>query len=114
GREEARVIDEDSLQDEILLVEALAQRLSAVVAGEVGHVLHRRPVVPAILQVLEHHLAADILDGAVRLDGDAYHAIAELIAEEEGHAARHSGAERSPGRHAELWLADGAEREHGM
>ena len=68
---EARLVDEDSLQDEILLVEALAERGHGVVAGEIGHVLHRRAVVPAMLQVLEQHLRADVLHGAVRLDADA-------------------------------------------
>ena len=55
-------------------------------------------VVPAVLHVVVLQRAADVLHRAVRLNGGEDLPVAQLVAEDHRHAARHAGAERSAGR----------------
>ena len=101
------LVDEDARQDQILGRPGAAPEI----AGDVRGVLQRAEVVPAVLQVLVDDLAADVLDLSVGRDADTDLLVAELIAEQEGHATRHAGAERPARRDAKGRLADGVERE---
>ena len=116
--ERRRLVDVDALQDLIdrvrgdrAALRAERRVLEVHLSREIRDVFDAAAVVPAVLHVVVLQRAADVLHRAIRLNGREDLTVAELIAEDHRHAARHAGAERSAGDHAEARLADRVERE---
>ena len=108
-RGDARLIQEHALEDEVLREDPVPLLGPAVIGVLIGNVLDRGAPVPAIPEVRILELAADVLDGTIGLHGEPDLPVAELVAEQERHAAGHARAERPTGRHAECRLADRVE-----